>query len=196
MSTLLEILSSVGDIFDDCFTIADLKAPDEQLVYVNRAFLELSGFRKEDILHKNCRFLQGNGTDQETRRRIRDSINRRESCYFDIINYRYDGTPFWNRLCLIPITHQEEVRYYVGVQQNITEKKERSLEKGLYDFLATQQASNEVARFIKNPLVNIINSSRTLAYLSTGYDIQMQEEIIQTMKEEVAKISRYVRSLP
>lgn len=196
MSTLIEVLSSVGDLFDDCFTVADLKATDEHLVYINQAFLDLTGMKKEDILYKNCRFLQGDGTDQETRRRIRDSINKRESCYFDIVNYKNDGKPFWNRLCLIPITHQEEARYYIGIQQDVTDKKEKTTGQGIYDYLATQQASNEVARYIKNPLVSIINSTRTLGYLSTGHDPSLLDEIVQSMKEEVSKISRYVRSLP
>ncbi len=196
MSTLLEVLKNVGDLFDDCFTIADLKAPDEQLVYVNQSFLELTGLNNDDVLHKNCRFLQGEGTDQTTRQRLRDSINKRESCYFDIINYKANGTPFWNRLCLIPIIHQDEARYYVGIQQDITDKKEKALNQGIQEFLTSKTPSNEVAQYIKNPLISIINSSRTLGYISLGNDPKLLDEIVQTMKEETAKISRYVRSLP
>lgn len=196
MSRLLDVLKSCGGAFQDCFTVADLTAQDEALVYVNESFLSLTGYSREEIIHKNCRFMQGEQTDKNTVTKIREQVNKRESFYIDVVNYKKNGTPFWNRLCLIPITHNEEPRYYIGIQQDVTSKKENTMSTSLTDYLAREQASKEVARFIKNPLLNIINSSRSLSYFNSGEDESLKQEIASTIKQEVAKISQYVRSLP
>ncbi len=195
MSALLEVLGACGQIFDDSFTVADLKTKDEPLVFVNESFLRLTGYSKEEVLGKNCRFLQGEATDKVVTKRLRESINNRESCYYDVLNYKKNGTPFWNRLALIPITHQDEPRFYIGIQQDITKQKELNLGAPIDKFITQGQSTNEVARYINNPLLSIINSSRTLQYLSTGHDPQMLKEIVETMKTEVASISNYVKSL-
>jgi PAS domain S-box-containing protein len=106
-------------------TISDLRLPDNPLVYVNRGFSEITGYSREEGVGKNCRYLQGPGTDPETIAEIRAAISERRACVVEILNYRHDGTPFWNRLSLTPLRDASgEVTHYIGVQSDVTKERE------------------------------------------------------------------------
>ncbi len=105
-------------------TISDLRQPDDPIVYANRGFARLTGYEIEETIGRNCRFLQGPDTDPATIQRLRDALDRRAPCSVDILNYRKDGTPFWNRLSITPVEDDEgELTHYVGVQSDITKRK-------------------------------------------------------------------------
>lgn len=120
--------------------IADLNKPDNALIYVNQSFLDLTGFSRDEVLGKNCRFLQCEQTNHETVKEIRESIQNRESIVTELLNERKDGTRFWNRLYLSPIyVEDQQATHYLSMQRNVTEERERrrDLEKKsiLYDKL-------------------------------------------------------------
>ncbi|MDH5581772.1 MAG: PAS domain-containing protein, partial [Bdellovibrionales bacterium] len=122
MSNILNILKSLGEEFEDSFVVADLNQEDIPLVYVNDSFIELTGYRPEEIIGHNCRFLQGPTTDKETVKNLRESIRKRESCYVDLLNHKKDGSIFWNRLVLFTVGYSSEnPRYYVGIQQKVSD---------------------------------------------------------------------------
>ena len=104
---------------------SDLRLPDRPLVFVNDAFVHMTGYRREDSIGRNCRFLQGEETDPETVRAIRDTIARGESEYFEIVNYRADGSRFWNGLHIGPVTDAAGERaLYFGAQSDVTSQVE------------------------------------------------------------------------
>jgi PAS domain S-box-containing protein len=74
--------------------ITNALKPDNPIIYFNKAFSELTGYTEEDILDKNCRFLQGTDRDQEALDLLRNAIKRGESCLVTLRNYRKDGTLF------------------------------------------------------------------------------------------------------
>lgn len=91
---------------------------DNPIVYANRAFHDTTGYPKEDVIGRNCRFLQGPGTDPAAVARIHRALEREEEVTVDILNYRNDGTPFWNRLMLAPLRDSDgKVRFFSGVQK-------------------------------------------------------------------------------
>jgi PAS domain S-box-containing protein len=105
-------------------TISDLRQPDDPIVYANRGFARLTGYEMDETIGRNCRFLQGPDTDPATIQRLREALDRRVPCSVDILNYRKDGTPFWNRLSITPVENDEgELTHYVGVQSDITARK-------------------------------------------------------------------------
>lgn len=77
--------------------ICDNTVEDQPIIYVNDNFEGMTLFRKEEILGRNCRFLQGKCTNPETVKQIGDSIRRGEEMEVEILNYRRNGVPFWNK---------------------------------------------------------------------------------------------------
>ena len=105
-------------------TISDLRLPDNPLVYVNRGFTEITGYSREESIGRNCRYLQGPATDPAAISEIREAIADRRSCVVEILNYRHDGSPFWNRLSVTPLRDGSgEVTHYIGVQSDVTEER-------------------------------------------------------------------------
>jgi PAS domain S-box-containing protein len=102
--------------------LTDPTAPDHPMIAINPAFEALTGYAAADTLGRNCRFLQGERTDPATRARIRGHIDARRGCVEWIVNYRRDGTMFWNLLFLSPIfNHDGELIHYFGNQRDISE---------------------------------------------------------------------------
>ncbi|WP_018864256.1 MULTISPECIES: PAS sensor domain-containing protein [Thioalkalivibrio] len=120
-----ELLALAVDASNDGVVIAEREGDDHILIYVNRAFEELTGYRSEEILYRDCRFLQGDDTDQEARAEIRASIRENRPCRVTLRNYRKDGSLFWNELSLTPVFNDEDhLTYYIGIQKDITARIE------------------------------------------------------------------------
>ena len=95
------------------------------IVYVNDAFCRLTGYTREDVLGQDCRFLQGNHTNQETLQKIRDTLKKGGSTRVRLLNYRKDHSTFWNELSISPvIDEQGNVTHHIGVQKDITQQVE------------------------------------------------------------------------
>ena len=114
-------------------TIADMRQPDQPLVYVNAAFEALAGFPRADVLGRNCRFLQSPDTDPAAVARIRAAIDRGEECREVVLNVRGpDRTPWWNEIHLAPVLDEAgTVVRYIGVQHDVTARveAERALQR-------------------------------------------------------------------
>lgn len=101
--------------------LSDACQPDYPMVVVNEAFEALTGYARGEIVGRNCRFLQGAGSDAETARRIGRSIAAGHGCIEWIVNYRKNGEAFWNLLFLSPVRNRQgSVLYYFGNQLDIT----------------------------------------------------------------------------
>ena len=101
--------------------IADPSQPDIPLVYVTRAFAQQTGYTAEEVIGRNCRFLQGPDTDPADVAAIRQAVAEWRSLTIDILNYRNDGSPFWNRLRLRPTFRDGRLDSFVGAQHPISE---------------------------------------------------------------------------
>ena len=106
--------------------ITDPRQSDNPVVFTNNSFCRLTGYAREEILGRNCRFLQGPETNRETVARIRAAVSAVEPIEIDIRNHRKDGTPFWNRLLLAPVHDQAgELAYFFASQVDVTIERER-----------------------------------------------------------------------
>ncbi len=104
--------------------IADANRPDAPIIYVNPAFRRMSGYSQEEVLGRNCRFLQGPDTDPAVVERIRLQLSRGEDVQVTLLNYRKDGTPFWNDLYIAPVRDAlETITHYVGMQNDVSDQK-------------------------------------------------------------------------
>lgn len=107
------------------FVVADAQQPDMPLIYASDGFYQMTGYGPDEVLGHNCRFLQGEGTDPKEVAKIRDAIKKGEAVSVRLLNYRKDGTPFWNLLTMTPIkTPDGQVSKFVGVQVDVTSKTE------------------------------------------------------------------------
>jgi PAS domain S-box-containing protein len=107
-------------------TIADWAAPDRPLVYVNAAFVALTGYPADEILGRNCRFLQGAGTDPDQVLAIRGLLAEGKEVRTVLRNYRKDGTAFWNEMHLSGVRDDTgRLTHYIGYQVDVSERVER-----------------------------------------------------------------------
>ena len=83
--------------------ITDATTPDNDIVYVNLAFERLSGYGAEEVIGRNCRFLQGEDRAQPALEELRAAVREGRSCTVMLRNYRKDGAAFWNELYLAPV---------------------------------------------------------------------------------------------
>ena len=112
------------------FTVADARLPDQPLIWVNPAFTAATGYSYEESVGKNCRFLQGPRTDPQAHLTLRAAINAGEDVVLTLLNYRKDGTPFWNSLAMNPIRDAAgELTHYVGIQTDVTEQRQVEAER-------------------------------------------------------------------
>lgn len=109
----------------DGIVVAEKEGRDTILIYVNPAFERLTGYTAEDILYQDCRFLQGDDTEQEAVQQIREAIEKNQPVRTVLKNYRKDGSLFWNELSVTPYYDElDDLTYYIGIQKDVTEKVE------------------------------------------------------------------------
>lgn len=102
------------------FVISDPRLPDHPIVFASEGFLRMCGYSREEVIGRNCRFLQGPDTDRGTVVEIRDAIREERPCQVRILNYTKQGSPFWNLFHMAPIFASDgRVVHYVGVQTPI-----------------------------------------------------------------------------
>ncbi|WP_206199121.1 PAS domain S-box protein [Thiomicrorhabdus indica] len=109
----------------DGIVVAEKEGRDTILIYVNPAFEKLTGYRADEILYQDCRFLQGEDTQQESIKLIRSAIDDQAPIRTILKNYRKDGSVFWNELSVTPFYDElDEITYYIGIQKDVTEEVE------------------------------------------------------------------------
>jgi PAS domain S-box-containing protein len=103
--------------------VTDPNLPDNPIVYCNAAFERITGYPCTEAQGRNCRFLQGTDTNQDAVTEIRGCLEERRECRVTLLNYRRDGTPFWNELTVSPVTDDAgHLLYFVGLQNDVTER--------------------------------------------------------------------------
>lgn len=116
-----EILLQLVESAQDGIVVAEKEGEDTILVYVNPAFEQLTGYSSEEILYQDCRFLQGDDTDQSAVGVIRKAIEDEAAVRTILKNYRKDGSIFWNELSVTPFFDElDQITYYIGIQKDVS----------------------------------------------------------------------------
>lgn len=127
--------------------LCDPNDPGLPIVFANRAFRRLTGYSEEEIIGRNCRFLQGPKTDPEPVARIRKAIANEDVVVVELLNYRKNGTTFWNALHLGPIYNdQGELVYFFGSQWDVSDVRAARAE---------EQHAREMARELSHRMKNM-----------------------------------------
>ena len=119
------VLTQILDVCVNGVTLSDPDLPDSPLVYVNRVFEEMSGYSQEEMIGRNCRFLQGEDRDQAALETLRKAISQHQACTVTLRNYRKNGELFLNKLSIRPLVDSENrVIYYLGIQYDLSRQPE------------------------------------------------------------------------
>ena len=172
---MIKTLIKLGDSFPFCLTIVDItNEKNRPCIYANKLFEEYSGYSHDECIGRNLSYLQGELTSQDTILFMRDCFDKKLACIQDIINYKKDGTPFLNRLLILPIREYSTGHtYYLGIQNDITQ------DKGL-------EYNNQSLKTVENgEILHIVNNS--LAIILGTFEIRLKksnspEEIDLTAK--------------
>ncbi len=106
--------------------LADATRPDLPLVYVNDAFSALTGYPEEEVVGRNCRFLQGTGTDRERSLQLSEQLEQGRGAHTVLLNYRRDGSAFWNDVQISPVLDDAgDVTHFLASQRDVTARLER-----------------------------------------------------------------------
>lgn len=192
---------------NDGIVLTDPTQPDDPVVYASPGFLKLTGYTKEEVLGRNCRFLQGPDTDPKVIQKIRDAVKNERPFVCEVINYTKSGHAWMNRLKLEPIRDEQgKLLRYLGVQSNITEQRRleeernRALEKERLARLEAERHFQEAknANSLKDEfLATLSHELRTPAGVIGGFVELLKYEKMSLAEQEEAldAIERNSRSL-
>nr|AML77160.1 putative LOV domain-containing protein [Gloriosa superba] len=139
------------------FVITDPRLPDNPIIFASDTFLELTEYSREEILGRNCRFLQGPETDPATVRKIREAIDNQTEVTVQLINYTKSGKKFWNLFHLQPMRDQKgDVQYFIGVQLDGSEHVEP-----LHNCIP-EATAKESAKLVKETAENVNEAVKEL----------------------------------
>lgn len=144
--------------------VADASIDDCPIIYVNPAFERLTGYAADEVVGQNCNILTGPETSAETRRLMREAIAQNRSFHGLTLNYRKDGTTFWNEVTILPIDDDPTSRFFVGVQIDVTERL--ALEASLREaqkMEALGKLSGGIAHDFNNVLALIMGNAEIIA---------------------------------
>ncbi|UYF98789.1 MULTISPECIES: PAS domain-containing protein [unclassified Halomonas] len=123
-----ELLERIVDASDDGIVVSEQEGDENILIYVNKGFERLTGYTADEILYRDCRFLQNDDRDQDALDNIREAISSGRPSREVLRNYRKDGTMFWNELSITPVYDESDnLMYCVGVQKDVTERVEAQI---------------------------------------------------------------------
>ena len=107
--------------------LSDPRQPDNPIIECNRAFEELTGYGRDEIVGRNCRFLAGPATEPWLTETLRSGVRRRQPVMVEITNYRKDGSTFRNAVMIAPIFDDDgELRYFLGSQVLVPDDQARA----------------------------------------------------------------------
>ncbi|GIG30584.1 hypothetical protein Cma02nite_31840 [Cellulomonas marina] len=158
--------------------VADARDADLPLVFVNDGFEQLTGYARASALGRNCRFLQGPGTDQAVVGALRVGLAEGRYTRARLLNYRADGSTFWNDLRLSPVHHDDgTLRYWVGVQHDVTAQvaQETALARAATQDPLTGLANRTVlAEHLRGEVARASAAGRAVAVLFLDLDDDKQ----------------------
>jgi PAS domain S-box-containing protein len=104
--------------------LTDPNQPDNPIVFANKAFLDLTGYEEDEVLGRNCRFLQGAQTDRNAVADLREAVESKSAIALELLNYRRDGSPFWNAVFIGPVYDTKgALRYFFASQLDVTRRR-------------------------------------------------------------------------
>ncbi|KAG4380938.1 hypothetical protein AAZX31_15G042000 [Glycine max] len=188
--------------FQQTFVVSDATKPDYPILYASAGFFKMTGYTSKEVIGRNCRFLQGADTDPEDVAKIREALQSGKIYCGRLLNYKKDGTPFWNLLTISPIKDEDgKVLKFIGMQVEVSKHTEGSKEKMLrpnglpeslirYDARQKEKATSSVTELLqamKRPRALSESASRPSIRKSGSRPAEEGKELPQEQQEEEDK---------
>ncbi|MFB0613358.1 PAS domain-containing protein [Aurantiacibacter poecillastricola] len=172
-----EFVGASGVLFEQAMAqtrmaicLTDPHAEDMPIVFANRAFRELTGYAQEEIVGRNCRFLQGPDTDMEQVGKIRTALETHNVTVVELLNYRKNGETFWNALHIGPIYNEAgELIYFFGSQWDVSDVRAARAEE-----LYAKEMARELSHRMKN-MFAVISGIVNITGRMRGVESQARE---------------------
>ena len=134
--------------------VTDPAQPDNPIVFANPAFLTLTGFEHDEVIGRNCRFLQGPETDNRTLEQVQRAVDQHHEVCVEVLNYRKDGSTFWNELFLSPLFNERgQLVYFFASQLDVSRRHDAELRvRRAQDLEALGQLTGGIAHDFNNLL--------------------------------------------
>ncbi len=174
--------------------ITDPRLPDNPIIFANEKFSRDTGYSREEIVGKNCRFLQGKDTDRGTVDAIRAAIHNHQPFTGEILNYRKDGTAFWNLLVIAPVLDEAgNTTHFVGLLCDVTNQKQARQQLQAQN-AELRKINAELDRFVysvshelREPLTSLMGLINLAREETREQDIQ---EYLRLMDQSVRRVDQ------
>jgi two-component system, LuxR family, sensor kinase FixL len=186
----LRVLKAATNMLGVGVLAVDALSDDQPILYANRAFEALTGYAANEFQGRNCRFLQGSGTDPSTVAEIRSAIEQGQSFRGKILNYRKDGSPFWNLLHIAPLHDRYgRITHFIGVQSDVTDQTESS--RRLAEALGVEQVISSTSRLLsrRSEVSQRQHLDDVLAVIAGGLDLDRVALVEFTPQEAAPRIT-------
>ena len=167
--------------------ISNPRLPDNPIVECNAAFEALTGYERDEIIGRNCRFLRGPGTEPDLTAELRAGIREGRPVLVEIINYKKDGTPFRNAVMVAPIFDaQGELEYFLGSQVDVS--KAADLEAGNTAGAARAQAARDaVAPLSPRQREILVHMAAGKLNKQIAYELGLSERTVKMHRSSVIR---------
>jgi len=176
--------------------VTDPHRPDNPIIFCNEAFSFMTGYSQDEILGYNCRFLQGPETDQTAIDEVRAAIAKREEVAVEVLNYRKNGSTFWNALFVSPVFGDDgELRYFFASQLDISRRREA--EEALHEaqrMEAVGKLTGGIAHDFNN-LLQVIQGYADILDARIGPDDRSARRAVDAISTSAARAATLTQQL-
>lgn len=135
--------------------LSDPRKPDNPIIACNAAFTALTGYERDEIIGRNCRFLSGENTEPSLTEELRAGIREKRPVLVEILNYKKDGTPFRNAVMVAPIFDAAgELEYFLGSQVEVDERRAQASEAARSRIEALSRRQKQILQMMATGKLN------------------------------------------
>jgi PAS domain S-box-containing protein len=182
--------------------ITDPLQRDNPIIFATPAYQKMTGYSPAEVIGKNPRYLQGKLTDKAIKHKLHMAVEEGKSCRVELVNYKKDGTPFWNEVFIDPIRDTSgKIRYWMALKTDISERRnaEEALKKTLDELGNTNQDLANFAHTVSHDLKNPIGAIGGFGKILMGsYGSKLDEpakELLKSMVDSTVRMRELVEDI-